>query len=324
MVLRLLLPLLVALVRCCEDTSHLTAADYTPTEHRHAGAGRLTVDTVDGRLLRLDGLPFLMRGVTYAPTPPGDDPGWVSKDYLSSAYASMHLRDLSLMEEIGLNTIRLYAMGAVEAGQAGFYEMLANRSIGVIGASDYVVPEEGDQRSCMLLIPKTKVFEDEAARLRALLRLHNHSGLIMWTVGNEFNGEWNKWLCPAGCLFDDLVGDLFDAVNALCGIVKNEFGLLCTHVLADVPVPTKFDDDWALANNGEAWASASDDFTRWAELIERTANTSNIDLWAVNTYRGGSFGSLFTDYAKARAVHAMHAVHAQCRVGSAWWVVHGG
>ena len=111
---RLLLPLLAALAQSCEDKSRLTAADYTPSEHRHAGAGRLTVD---GRLLRLDGRPFLMRGVTYAPTPPGDDPGWVSADYLSSAYTSMHVRDLSLMEQMGLNTIRLYGAGAVEAGR---------------------------------------------------------------------------------------------------------------------------------------------------------------------------------------------------------------
>ena len=97
MTFRLLLPLLAALAQSCEDKSHLTAADYTPSEHRHAGAGRLTVD---GRLLRLDGRPFLMRGVTYAPTPPGDDPGWVSADYLSSAYTSMHVRDLSLMEQM--------------------------------------------------------------------------------------------------------------------------------------------------------------------------------------------------------------------------------
>ena len=296
---RLLLPLLAALAQSCEDKSHLTAADYTPSEHRHAGAGRLTVD---GRLLRLDGRPFLMRGVTYAPTPPGDDPGWVSADYLSSAYTSMHVRDLSLMEQMGLNTIRLYGAGAVEAGQAGFYDMVANRSIGVIGASDYSVPAESDNRSCARL-SEMGVFADEAAQLRARLRLHNHSSLIMWTVGNEFNGAWNNWLgsqdelgpdaCPsdAGCLFGDLVAELFNAVNALCGIVKNEFGLLCTHVLADVPVPARF------AN--ETWATAGDDAARWVELIERHANTSNIDLWGVNTYRGGTFGSLFTDYARA-------------------------
>ena len=243
MKVRLLLPLLAALAQSCEDISHLTATDYTPSELRHAGAGRLTVD---GRLLRLDGRPFLMRGVTYAPTPPGDDPSWVSADYLSSAYAPMHLRDLSLMEQVGLNTIRLYGVGAVEAGQAGFYDMVANRSIGVIGASDYTLPAVSDSRSCMLLSNQS-VFENEAARLRARLRLHNHSSLVMWTVGNEFNGAWNGWLgsqfasgqdaCPseAGCLFGDLVSKLFNATNALCGIVKNEFGLLCTHVLADVP-----------------------------------------------------------------------------------------
>ena len=222
---RLLLPLLAALAQSCEDKSHLTAADYTPSEHRHAGAGRLTVD---GRLLRLDGRPFLMRGVTYAPTPPGDDPGWVSADYLSSAYTSMHVRDLSLMEQMGLNTIRLYGAGAVEAGQAGFYDMVANRSIGVIGASDYSVPAESGNRSCARL-SEMGVFADEAAQLRARLRLHNHSSLIMWTVGNEFNGAWNNWLgsqdesgpdaCPsdAGCLFGDLVAELFNAVNASAG-----------------------------------------------------------------------------------------------------------
>ena len=48
----------------------------------------------------------------------------------------------------------------------------------------------------------------------------------------------------------------------------------------------------------ETWATGGDDVTRWVELIERHANTSNIDLWGVNTYRGGTFGTLFTDYAR--------------------------
>ena len=51
------------------------------------------------------------------------------------------------------------------------------------GASDYTVPESGDP-NCMLL-SATDVIEREAARLRAELSVHNHSGIVMWTVGNE-------------------------------------------------------------------------------------------------------------------------------------------
>ena len=106
------LVLLIGQTTPCKDASYLTARDYTPAEHAHAGAGRLSVS---GRQLYLDGSPFFMRGVTYAPTPPGDDPGWVHADYLSTAYRAMQVRDLGLMEEMGLNTIRLYGVGETEA-----------------------------------------------------------------------------------------------------------------------------------------------------------------------------------------------------------------
>ena len=61
--------------------------------------------TVDGRKLLMDGKPWVMRGVTYAPTPVGNDPGWgrgSTADYHSTDYSDIHARDIDLLEEMGV------------------------------------------------------------------------------------------------------------------------------------------------------------------------------------------------------------------------------
>ena len=41
---------------------------------------------------------------------------------------------------------------------------------------------------------------------------------------------------------------------------------------------------------------------RWVELIENMVELANIDLWAATSYRGHSFGALFTDFAQVQAI----------------------
>ena len=69
--------------------------------------------TVDGRKLLMDGKPWVMRGVTYAPTPVGNDPGWgrgSTADYHSTDYSDIHARDIDLLEEVAV--AEWYALAA--------------------------------------------------------------------------------------------------------------------------------------------------------------------------------------------------------------------
>ena len=74
------------------------------------------------------------------------------------------------------------------------------------------------------------------------LRLNNDSSIVTWAIGNELNAPWNSWVgdsCSATCLYGDDVPYFFGLIDELCSVVKLEFGLLCTTVLADTPVPSK-------------------------------------------------------------------------------------
>ena len=102
--------------------------------------------TVDGRKLLMDGKPWVMRGVTYAPTPVGNDPGWgrgSTADYHSTDYSDIHARDIDLLEEMGVNTIRVYDVGDSEEGQHEFWERLDNSNISVMAGIELHVPTGG-------------------------------------------------------------------------------------------------------------------------------------------------------------------------------------
>src|SRR5665647_826746 len=66
--------------------------------------------TIAERRILVDGLPYEMKGVGYAPTPIGVDPEVTPPygDYFTSDYSSIYMRDLPLLREMGANTIRLW------------------------------------------------------------------------------------------------------------------------------------------------------------------------------------------------------------------------
>ena len=162
--------------------------------------------TVDGRKLLMDGKPWVMRGVTYAPTPVGNDPGWgrgSTADYHSTDYSDIHARDIDLLEEMGVNTIRVYDVGDSEEGQHEFWERLDNSNISVMAGIELHVPTGGGwgewwKEPGYMMIADSEIKERIKNDIRHLLRTHNHSSIKVWAIGNEMNGVWNNWLGPAG------------------------------------------------------------------------------------------------------------------------------
>ena len=59
----------------------------------------------------LDCKPFMMRGVSYSPVPWNHDPSYHEPygDYFTDEYHDIVKRDLALFQEMGANTVRLYA-----------------------------------------------------------------------------------------------------------------------------------------------------------------------------------------------------------------------
>ena len=85
-----------------------------------------------GSGLLLDGKPWNMRAVTYAPTPIGSDPTSFSSgvNFFSSEYDAVHELDIGLLAEMGANSVRLYELyGSTDS----FMKRIAAANLTVMG-----------------------------------------------------------------------------------------------------------------------------------------------------------------------------------------------
>lgn len=65
---------------------------------------------VSNRQITLDGQPFLVKGVNYAPMPPGAMISAQTQwgDLFHTQWSHLHDRDIPLMREAGVNSLRIY------------------------------------------------------------------------------------------------------------------------------------------------------------------------------------------------------------------------
>lgn len=73
-------------------------------------AAQTTNWAVNNRQITKDGEVFMVKGVNYAPMPPGSGPSEQTQwgDLFHSAWSHLHDRDIPLMREAGVNSIRIY------------------------------------------------------------------------------------------------------------------------------------------------------------------------------------------------------------------------
>ena len=65
-----------------------------------------TIVTISGRQVLVNGEPFIVKGVGYAPTPIGQDPAFPPNgNYFTTDYHALYSRDLSLLRQMGANMI---------------------------------------------------------------------------------------------------------------------------------------------------------------------------------------------------------------------------
>ena len=221
-----------------------------------------TTVTIQGRQIYVNGQPFMMRGVGYAPTPIGRDPETLNpgEDFFSAGYAATYTRDLELLRDMGANTVRLWGW-APEADHTAFLDAAYNGGSRPV----YVIAAYWLNASQNLSDPDVRRgIINEFTRMVALHK--DHPAILMWMIGNELNAPWMYGDSPA----------LFSLVDEMAAAAHAEEGARYH------PVTTPLADIDLIQT-----------------IRQRDPQLSNLDVWSVQLYRGKSVGGIFDDYAAA-------------------------
>ncbi|MFA5402115.1 MAG: hypothetical protein WC318_01245 [Candidatus Omnitrophota bacterium] len=140
--------------------------------------------------LRVDGRPYIVKGVCYSPIPIGKNHEY---DWWSDPHKPW-LVDGKLMQEMGINTIRLYQahddIAKVKMVVGDLYEKYGIRTIlgSWLGFWEYPCPFYGDKKF------RDRVKQEVADMVNSL---KGEPGILLWVLGNENNysclGHVNPW-----------------------------------------------------------------------------------------------------------------------------------
>lgn len=215
--------------------------------------------TVSGRQILVNGEPFEIRGVGYAPTPIGMGPDWAPHgDYFTADYSDIYTRDLLNLRRMGANTVRLWGWGPTADHTAFLDAAYNNNHNPIYVVATYWINSGQDLTNAAV----RQTIKDEFVAMVAAHK--NHPAILMWQIGNELNGSWMYGNPP----------QLFSLIDEMAAAAHAEEG---AHYH---PVSTPL-ADWNLLPT----------------IQERDAEVPNLDVWSIQIYRGSTFGSLFADYA---------------------------
>jgi len=216
----------------------------------------------NGRQILVDGAPFTIKGVVYSPVPIGIDPETTPPygDYFTSDHSAIYDRDLPLLRQMGVNTIRIMGWNN-EADHSDFLDKAYNGGIDPI----YVIVTfwMGPPLYTDISTPSARI--KIKSDFRAMVAAHkNHPAILMWSIGNELNAPW---------MYGDRLDDLFRLINEMADEAHQEEGTNYHPVITPL-----VDSD--LINTISVY----------------DASMNFLDAWGVNVYRGQSFGTLFDEY----------------------------
>ncbi|MBI4397155.1 MAG: hypothetical protein HY548_08675 [Elusimicrobia bacterium] len=138
----------------------------------HADATPVTIDKTKKQLL-VNGQPFAIRGVNYAPTRAGSRPGSPSNYNLFND-AELYNIDFPLLKSMGANTIRVF-----DARNATTAALNAAQSNGLYVAMGFPINESVDITNTST---RTAIVSDFTALVN---RFKDHAAVLFWAVGNE-------------------------------------------------------------------------------------------------------------------------------------------
>jgi len=269
--------------------------------HRHGVGARTTrlastsarLVEIKDKMLYVSGQPFWIQGICYSPVAIGESVSFDPKgDYFTPDYAYIWQRDLPLIKAMGATTLRIYGWNSkldhtafLDAVEAAGLKVLVTYYLG--DAKENPV-HTVDQRNQIIID-----FVEQVNRYR------DHPAILMWSFGNELNGAWNGFAkqfsdahsCwwQAGCAgYSDTNSDcqwqstcmyyhMLSWINAACRAAK---------VVTTRPIISGFADVDFLVGP-----------TPWLDKVARFDYVlPDMDAWAVQLYRGWSFGGYFAMY----------------------------
>jgi hypothetical protein len=227
--------------------------------------------------IRLNGQPFVVKGMNYSPVPIGAAPRYIPYgDYFIPYYANVWKPDIDKMRAAGINVIKLYAgnpdLNAGQPGTAGNWKAFLDYCYNGGSQPIYVV---------MFSYTQGDVIAQGGTGLNDYIRQYDelvkstvkHPAVFGYMVGNEIFGGVTQ-----NSQFWANFGKL---INAAQGAGRSQ------------------------GQNPFLMTATNDEFTpqtSWPaiKLGEQSGKLGNLDSWCINIYRGPAFGgqgnSAFTQY----------------------------
>jgi hypothetical protein len=235
------------------------------------------VVTADGFQLKLNGQPFVIKGMNYSPVPIGAAPRYVPYgDYFIPYYANVWKPDVDNMRAAGINVLKLYAgnpdLNAGAPGTAGNWKAFLDYCYNGGNEPIYVV---------MFSYTQGEVIAQGGGGLNNYIRQYDelvkstvkHPAIFGYLVGNEIFGGVTQ-----NSQFWANFGRLIDAAQG-AGLSQNQNPFLMTAINDEFTPQT-------------SWPAI--------KLGEQSGKLRNLDSWCINIYRGAEFGgagnSVFTQY----------------------------
>lgn len=223
----------------------------------------------DTHQLIVDGRPFIIKGVCYSPIPPGES-------HLYNWWGDPRkpwMLDGKLMQEMGINTIRIYEPGGnatqVKKVISDLYENFKIRTLLGHGLGFWDFPNVNYADPDQQLKIKKQVYQ-------MVKEYKDEPGILGWVLGNEinysFDGRVNPWSTPSL----DKISNPYDRKIARAKIYYsfvNELAKIVKKV--DQSHPVGF-------GNGEL-----------GTIEVAKEHCPDVDFVGIIIYRGKSFGSLF-------------------------------
>jgi hypothetical protein len=235
------------------------------------------VVTANGFQVKLNGQPFVAKGMNYSPVPIGTAPGNPPYgDYFVPGYANVWKPDLDKIRAAGINVIKLYAgnpdLNAGAPGTAGNWKQFLDYCYNGGNKPIYVVMFSYTQGN--VIAGGGSGFNDYIRQYDELVKSTvKHPAVFGYLIGNEIFGDVTQ-----NAQFWQNFGTLINAAQG-AGLSQGQNPFLMT------------------ATNDEFTPQTS-----WPaiKLGEQSGKLGNLDCWCINVYRGPQFGgsgnSVFTQY----------------------------
>jgi hypothetical protein len=238
---------------------------------------RAAVVKADGFQLKLNGQPFVVKGMNYSPVPIGAAPRYIPYgDYFIPYYANVWKPDVDNMRAAGINVIKLYAgnpdLNAGAPGTAGNWKAFLDYCYNGGNNPIYVVMFSYTQGD--VIAQGGTGFNDYIRHYDDLVKSTvKHPAVFGYLVGNEIFGDVTQ-----NPQFWANFGKLINATQG-AGLSQGQNPFLMTAINDEFTPQTS----WPAIKRGE-----------------QSGKLGNLDSWCINIYRGDEFGgsgnSVFTQY----------------------------